>query len=193
MDCSPLGSSVHGISQARILELVTISFSRGSSQTRDKNPHLQHWKVDWLPLSHLGSPILLSQDIWLSVLSCSVLSDSLWPHGLQPSRLLCPWGFSRQEYWNGLPCSPLWLSRNLLRYVNNYFTWVVFSHTTWSLPSLDTAAAKLLQLCPTLYDPIDCSPPGSPVPGILKARTLEWVLSLSKKKKKKKLLFILER
>ena len=35
-------------------------------------------------------------------------------------------------------------------------------------------AAKLLQLCPTLCDPIDGSPPGSPVPGILQARTLEW-------------------
>ena len=37
------------------------------------------------------------------------------------------------------------------------------------------AAAKLLQLCPTLCDPIDGSPPGSPVPGILKGKTLEWV------------------
>ena len=37
------------------------------------------------------------------------------------------------------------------------------------------AAAKSLQLCPTLCDPIDSSPPGSPVPGILQARTLEWV------------------
>ena len=37
------------------------------------------------------------------------------------------------------------------------------------------AAAKLLQLCPTLYDTIDGSPPGVPVPGILQARTLEWV------------------
>ena len=37
------------------------------------------------------------------------------------------------------------------------------------------AAAKLLQLCLTLCDPIDSSPPGSPVPGILQARTLEWV------------------
>ena len=37
------------------------------------------------------------------------------------------------------------------------------------------AAAKLLQLCPTLCDPIDGSPPGSPVPGILQGRTLEWV------------------
>ena len=36
------------------------------------------------------------------------------------------------------------------------------------------AAAKSLQSCPTLCDPIDSSPPGSPVPGILQARTLEW-------------------
>ena len=37
------------------------------------------------------------------------------------------------------------------------------------------AAAKLLQSCPTLCDPIDGIPPGSPVPGTLQARTLEWV------------------
>ena len=38
-----------------------------------------------------------------------------------------------------------------------------------------TATAKSLQSCPTLCDPIDSSPPGSSVPGILQARTLEWV------------------
>ena len=37
------------------------------------------------------------------------------------------------------------------------------------------AAAKSLQLCRTLCDPMDGSPPGSPIPGILQARTLEWV------------------
>ena len=37
------------------------------------------------------------------------------------------------------------------------------------------AAAKSLQSCPTLCDPIDGSPPGAPVPGILQARTVEWV------------------
>ena len=41
-----------------------------------------------------------------TVLSCSVMSDSLQPHGLSPARLLCPWGFSRQEDWSGLPCPP---------------------------------------------------------------------------------------
>ena len=43
------------------------------------------------------------------------------------------------------------------------------------LTSIAAAAAKSLQSCPTLCDPIDGSPPGSPVPGILQARTLEWV------------------
>ena len=42
-------------------------------------------------------------------------------------------------------------------------------------PYPHAAAAKSLQSCPTLYDPIDGSPPGSPVPGILQARILEWV------------------
>ena len=42
-------------------------------------------------------------------------------------------------------------------------------------PHAAAAAAKSLQLCPTLCDPVDGSPSGSPVPGILQARTLEWV------------------
>ena len=45
----------------------------------------------------------------------------------------------------------------------------------WLSPSDAAAAAKLLQSCPTLCNPIDSSPPGSPVPGILQVRTLEWV------------------
>ena len=44
-----------------------------------------------------------------------------------------------------------------------------------AMTNLAAAAAKSLQSCPTLCDPIDGSPPGSPVPGILQARTLEWV------------------
>ena len=48
-------------------------------------------------------------------------------------------------------------------------------------PGTAAAAAKSLQSCPTLCDPIDSSPPGSPIPGILQARTLEWVaISFSK-------------
>ena len=48
------------------------------------------------------------------------------------------------------------------------YVWSVFAAAA-------AAAAKSLQSCPTLCDPIDGSPPGSPLPGILQARTLEWV------------------
>ena len=44
-----------------------------------------------------------------------------------------------------------------------------------AVTDLAAAAAKSLQSCPTLCDPRDGSPPGSPIPGILQARTLEWV------------------
>ena len=52
-----------------------------------------------------------------------------------------------------------------------------FSFRTYAMEdnAAAAAAAKLLQSCPTLCDPIDGSPPGSPIPGILHARTLELV------------------
>ena len=55
MDCSPPGSPVHGISQARLMERVAISFSRGIFLTQGLNPQLLHWQADSLPLSHQGS------------------------------------------------------------------------------------------------------------------------------------------
>ena len=42
--------------------------------------------------------------VFMCMLSRSVMSDSLQAHGVQPARLLCPWGFSRQESWSELPC-----------------------------------------------------------------------------------------
>ena len=56
--------------------------------------------------------------------------------------------------------------------------WILFSRIFLKIFSsvfISDAAAKLLQSCPTLCDPIDGSPPGSSVPGILQARILEWV------------------
>ena len=96
MGCSLQGSSVHGIFQARVLEWVAISFSRGSSQLRDRS------RVSRIAGRHFT----------------------------------------------------VWATREPLK---------------------AAAAAKSLQSCPTLCDPIDGSPPGSPVPRILQARTLEWV------------------
>ena len=46
------------------------------------------------------------------------------------------------------------------------------AHSHWDVAA--AAAAESLQSCPTLCDPINDSPPGSPVPGVLQARTLEW-------------------
>ena len=55
------------------------------------------------------------------------------------------------------------------------FEMIQRNDSSYSHTAAAAAAAKSLQLCPTLCDPIDGSPPGSPVPGILQARTLEWV------------------
>ena len=55
------------------------------------------------------------------------------------------------------------------------FPGVIYGCESWTIKKAAAAAAKSLQSCPTLCDPIDGSPPGSPVPGILQARTLESV------------------
>ena len=60
------------------------------------------------------------------------------------------------------------LQVRVLEWVAISFSRILFKYL------LVAAAAKLLQSCPTLCDPIDGRPPGSPVPGILQARTLEW-------------------
>ena len=60
---------------------------------------------------------------------------------------------------------------------NTHFSLLwIFVPKIWS-SEFPAAAAKSLQTCPTLCDPIDGSPPGTSVPGILQARTLEWVVS----------------
>ena len=99
MDCSLLGSSVHRISQARVLEWVAISFSRRSSPLRGwtHDSCILHWQADSLPMSHLGSP-----------------------------------SFKKKE-------------------------------------------SEVAQSCPTLFDPMDYSLPGSSVHGILQARVLECI------------------
>ena len=66
-----------------------------------------------------------------------------------------------------------------------YYLIYIYTHTYIMQKSPPAAAAKSLQSCSTLCDPIDSSLPGSPVLGILQARTLEWVaISFSKKSPK---------
>ena len=70
-----------------------------------------------------------------AVLSHSVVSDSLRPHGLQPTRLY-PWRFSRQEYWSGLPCPPPGdLPPGL-----PYFRWIIYHLSHWGRPKVTPAA-----------------------------------------------------
>ena len=81
--------------------------------------------------------------------------------------------FSRQEYWSGLLFpSPGDLPNPGIEPGSPTLQTDALSSEP---PGNAAADAKSLQSCPTLCDPIDYSPPGSPVPGILQARTLEWV------------------
>ena len=85
-----------------------------------------------------------------------------------------PLGFSRQEYWSGLSCPPPgYLPDPGIEHKSP--TGPALQEATGEALILVAAAAKSLLSCQTLCDPIDGSPPGSPVPGILQARTLEWV------------------
>ena len=88
MDHSPPGSSVHGISLARLLEWVAISYSRESSRPRDRIhvvSCVSTLQADSLPLSYRGSPSFSTVQF-----SRSVVSDSLRPHELQRARPPCP-------------------------------------------------------------------------------------------------------
>ena len=79
-----------------------------------------------------------------------------------------------QLHSKGAPCHCLRSSSAPL--LCNYSNLVPLAPACPRLSCTPTAAtAKSLQSCPTLFDPIDGSPPGSPIPGVLQARTLEWV------------------
>ena len=75
--CSPPGSSVHGISQARILKWVAVYFSRGSSRPRDQIWGLLYWQMDFLPLNHWGSPHFLYFIYFLCIFTFYI-SYNLW-------------------------------------------------------------------------------------------------------------------
>ena len=96
--CNPMDYSLQGSSvwilQARILEWVAIFSFRGSSQPRD--PARASY------ISCIGRQVLYHS----AVLSHSVMSQLFATSWTVAPSLLCPWGFSRQEYWSGLPCPP---------------------------------------------------------------------------------------
>ena len=88
----------------------------------------------------------------------SVVSDSLWPHGLQPTRFFHAWDFPGKS--TGMGCH--------------------FLLCHWGSPKeILCMHAELLQSCLTLCNPMDYCPPGSSVLGILQAGILEWVANSS--------------
>ena len=86
------------------------------------------------------------------------------------------WYIYTMEYYSVIERNEI---RSFCRDVNGlrvcYTEWSQEEKSKYILTHTAAAAAKSLQSCPTLCDPIEGSPPGSPVPGILQARTLEWV------------------
>ena len=106
----------------------------------------------------------------------------LWPHGLWPTSLLCPWYSPGKN--TGVGCHfllqgifPIQGSNPTLSPALQADS-LLLSHRGNPLigaAAAAAAAAKSLQSCTTLCDPIDGSPPGSSIPGILQARTLQCV------------------
>ena len=157
--CSPPGSSVHGISQARILQRVAISFSRGCSWPRDRTqvsyisctgrqalyhqPHLWHHLITHfmnLPQLFIPSPAAAK-----SLQSCLTVR----PHRWQPTRLRRPWDSPGKN--TGVGCHFLLQCMKV------------------------KSESEVVQSCLTLLDPMDCSLPGSCIHGIFQVRVLEWV------------------
>ena len=129
----------------------------------------------WTPLNGWATHLSCSPYIWLCVLGC-------WCWFLKPT-------LSLGALFSG-PCGQGLLLRP--RMMQHVFGWLLliplhplfptfWRRSLWGPISVTIPpAAKSLQSCLTLCDPTDSSPPGSPVPGILQARTLEWVaISLS--------------
>ena len=98
-----------------------------------------------LPHYHNNRQLLPSKSLKCS---CSVMTDSQQPHGLQPTRLLCPWECPGKSTGVGCHC--------LLQCMKV------------------KSESEVAQSCPTLSDPMDFSLPGSSIHGIFQARVLEW-------------------
>ena len=122
-----------------------------------------HW-VDLTPLSKISWPYMCATAaaayVWayLFILSSNLLKDKLKYSKIWKSLF-------EQIFIHIGQHQPKWLGA---LYKQELCTKAFIEHAA-------AAAAKSLQLCPTLCDPIHGSPPGSAVPGILQARTLEWV------------------
>ena len=151
MDCSPPGSSVHGILQARMLEWVAFLFSKRS-----------FWSRDWTHVSHTVGrffTIWVTRRIFIQFFEHLLMKDVL-----SPVNWVC--NFSKTS------CPYMCMS--IFRFS------ILFPLSTFANIKMVSISMLLLLLLSRfshvwLCNPIDGSPPGSPIPGILRARILEWV------------------
>ena len=111
---------------------------------------------------------------WKILIHCSKKESRSWPQNIESLHRAHLYLCKRKKLWikTIFDC----YSRVLIKQLQFYFFWKYLSSNLEQMPKTPiAAAAKSLQLCLTLCDPRDGSPPGPPVPGILQARILERV------------------
>ena len=167
MDCSPPGSSVHEILQARILEWVAMPFSRGSSPPRDQtqSPALQ---ADSLSSEQPGKrpPPKVPNDPAIPLLG-------IYHEKITIQKDICTSMFTAALFtiarkWKQPRClsTDEWIKK--LWYFTHTHT---HTHTQWNIQF-----SSVTQLCPTLCDTMNCSTPGLPVRSLLKLISIESVM-----------------
>ena len=152
-----------------VLQFSSVQFSR-SGVSDSLRPHESQHARPSCPSPTPGVYSNSCPSSWslllLLLLSHFVVSNSVWPHRQQPTRLPRPWDSPGKN--TGVGC-----------------------HFLLQCMKVESES-EVAQLCPTLSDPMDCSPPGSSIHGIFQARVLEWGASafsrvglqtLAKKKK----------
>ena len=159
MDCKLPGFSVYGIFQARVLEWVAISFSNFLSYSFWNNYNFSGAVsgAQWKNINSTVEPFALT--------TSAKEAEVEWFYKdlqglLEFTRKRCPF------HYRWLECKSR-KSRN---------TWSSRQIWPWSSEwSSKEKKSEITQACPTLFDPLDCSLPGSSILGIFKARILEWV------------------
>ena len=167
-DGSPPGPSLHGILQARTLQWVAIPFSSGIFPTQGSNPGLLHCRqmlYHWAAIMN-----------YLCAGSVTQLCLTLQFQGLQSTSLLCPWNFSDKNIGVGYH-----FLRQGIFSIHGHGTHVSctgrqFLHhwTTWEAHIIDCCMHAQSLSCVQVWEPMECSPPGSSVLQNFPARILEW-------------------
>ena len=189
MDYSLPGSSVHGIFQARILEWVAISFSRGSSPPSDRTQVSCIVGRRFYHLSQQGSPIsgCVCVCVWTQRCCVCYVMSLKW--------MLCMPIERHRDFKEKKSAiqGDLWSRVKSIK--SQALGWAVWYRHTSEITVQGLLSSRLIdvwwsevkgsgvaQSCPTLCDSMDCSPLGSSVHRILQARVVEWVaISFSKR------------